>query len=63
MTRELNDEEIFWLRELCTEGRLRQWPPEHIIMELAQRGFVLRRLGAIGATDLGRAAAQLRRAW
>ena len=63
MTRELNDEEIFWLRELCTEGQLRQWPPEHVIMELASRGLVLRRLGAIGATELGRAAAQLRRVW
>ena len=63
MTRELNDDHIFWLRELCAEGKLREWPPEHIIMELAERGLVLRRLGAIGATDLGRAAAQLRRAY
>ena len=63
MARELNEEELFWLRELCSEGRLKQWPPEHVVMELASRGLVLRRLGAIGATDAGRSAAQLRRIW
>ena len=63
MPRELNEEELFWLRELCTEGRLKQWPPEHVITALAARGLVLRRLGAIGATDTGRAMAQLRRIW
>ena len=55
--RELSDEELYWLRELCAEGRLAQWPPEHVLEGLAARGFVLRRYGAIGATMEGRAAA------
>ena len=57
LMRELSDEEMFWLRELCAEGRMEGWPPEHVIESLAARGLVLRRLGALGATVEGRAAA------
>ena len=55
--RELSEEEMYWLRELCAEGQLPAWPPEHILEELAARGFVLRRYGAVGPTVEGRAAA------
>jgi hypothetical protein len=57
LMRELSDEEMHWLRELCAEGRMDGWPPEHVITSLTARGFVLRRFGAIGATVEGRAAA------
>ena len=56
---ELNDEALYWLRELCVQGRFANWPPEHIIEELVAKGFLLRRYGAIGATSEGRAAAAL----
>ena len=58
--RDLGYDELHWLRELCAEGPLTAWPPEHIIEALLARGLIVRRFGAIGVTDRGRAAAAVR---
>ena len=56
----MSNDEMYWLRELCSEGSLNEWPPEAVLESLTQRGFIFRRVGAIGVTEQGRAAAAIR---
>ena len=55
----MSDEELYWLREFCREGRLESWPPEQVVTSLAAQGFITRRFGAIGVTETGKSAAAL----
>ena len=51
--RALTDDALYWLREICSEGRLHTWPPQHVLEELAELGLIIWRPGLIGATEAG----------
>ena len=57
---EISYEQLCWLRELCREGPLDEWPPTEIIEALVTCGLVLQRFGAIGPTSEGRTFAAIR---
>ena len=57
---EISYEQLCWLRALCREGPLDEWPPTEIIEALVTCGLVLQRFGAIGPTSEGRTFAAIR---